>query len=63
MLDGNRFTGAMPTAPPNLSTFTSDLCPNFFTPAPSAAWDAATGDTPWYSDCNTDVIFFDGFQD
>jgi hypothetical protein len=61
-LDGNRLTGAVPPAPPRLSGFVSDLCPNRLAPTPSPAWDAATGDKPWYRDCDTDRIFVDGFE-
>ena len=62
-VDGNRLTGTAPAAPPNLGGYLSDLCPNRLAPTPSAAWDAATGDTPWYRNCDTDTIFVDGFDE
>ena len=50
----NRLTGKLPAVPtPNNSLlgFSSTLCPNYFDHTPDPAWDAATGITPWYSDC------------
>jgi Leucine-rich repeat (LRR) protein len=40
------------------------LCPNNLDHVESAAWDAATGVTPWYRDCtgSVDVIYSDGFD-
>jgi hypothetical protein len=38
------------------------LCPNFLEATPNAGWDAATGVTPWYRDCDTQKIFSDGFE-
>lgn len=41
------------------------LCPNNLDLVESAAWDAATGVTPWYRDCteSVDVIYANGFDD
>jgi hypothetical protein len=48
----NRLSGALPAPPgPNLPDGGAALCPNQFAPTPSADWDAATGQTPWYTDC------------
>jgi Divergent InlB B-repeat domain len=49
----NQLTGAPPAiaAPSALRAGGSTLCPNLLTPAANAAWDAATGDTPWSRDC------------
>lgn len=51
-VDTNQLTGAVPTAPPALGASGSSLCPNNqFTVSVSAAWDAATGTTPWSDGC------------
>lgn len=49
----NQLTGAPPALPvPNgLIRGNSYLCPNYLDPVPSAEWDAATGNTPWYQNC------------
>jgi len=49
----NRLTGNMPPvpSPSALSAGGSALCPNFLNPTPDAAWDIATGVTPWYGSC------------
>jgi hypothetical protein len=49
---GNQLTGAVPAPPPNLAPGESQLCPNQLTPSVSAAWDTATGQTPWSAQCN-----------
>lgn len=50
----NALTGAAPAVPSPvnlLSAGGSRLCPNALTPSVSAAWDAATGSTPWSVGC------------
>ena len=47
----NQLSGPLPPAPSGLEAYHSSLCPNALTPAPDAAWDAATGVSPWYSTC------------
>ena len=53
----NRLVGPPPTIPSPSSLWRSGsgLCPNSLTPVANAAWDAATGDTPWYSACQSPV--------
>jgi hypothetical protein len=59
---GNQLDGTLPTAPAGLHAGASSLCVNYL-PGSSyiddAAWDAATGITPWYAPCN--AIFASGF--
>jgi hypothetical protein len=53
---GNNFlSGAIPAvpSPDNLIDSLSSLCPNSLTPTPDPAWDAATGEQPWYSTCTS----------
>ncbi len=51
----NRLSGNIPSVPgagvllPGLST----LCPNNLVPTTNEGWDAATGETPWYSTCSS----------
>ena len=48
----NQLSGALPAAPASLIAGLSSLCPgNSFTQTPSAAWDTATGNSPWYTGC------------
>ncbi|MBL0165436.1 MAG: hypothetical protein IPP82_17785 [Xanthomonadales bacterium] len=58
----NQLRGDVPGVPsPNaLNPGSSTLCPNALIHTPNADWDAATGQTPWYQDC--DSIFSDGFD-
>ena len=57
----NQISGQLPAAPASLIAGGSSLCPNALTQTPDPAWDAATGETPWYSAC-TDSIFNNGFE-
>jgi hypothetical protein len=52
----NRLAGAIPAVPTpdNLESGLSSLCPNALTQTQDPAWDAATGQTPWYSTCASD---------
>ncbi|MEP7351927.1 MAG: hypothetical protein ABI824_01715 [Acidobacteriota bacterium] len=52
-LSNNQLTGPVPPAPPGLYPNFSALCPNHLTPSVDAAWDKATGSTPWSAGCNT----------
>lgn len=65
-INGNQLSGDAPDAqsPNGLIPSGSSLCPNALNPIPSAAWDFATGQTPWYLDCFElpDLIFIDGFD-
>jgi Divergent InlB B-repeat domain/IPTL-CTERM motif len=54
----NQLTGAVPTAPATLNAGESTLCPNQLTPSVSAAWDAATGQTPWSFLCGGSGVSF-----
>lgn len=47
----NQLTGAVPVPPATLTAGNSSLCPNNLTPSASAAWDTATGSTPWHATC------------
>jgi Leucine-rich repeat (LRR) protein len=53
----NQLTGVVPAAPPGLDAGDSTLCPNFLTPSGSAAWDIATGSTPWSAQCTAAMTF------
>jgi hypothetical protein len=50
----NQLSGPLPAVPSpnNLTASQSELCPNAFTVSADAAWDAATGVTPWSRDCS-----------
>jgi ethanolamine utilization microcompartment shell protein EutS len=52
-VQNNRLTGNVPSVPiPNgLTPGHSVLCPNFLNHTPDSDWDAATGQTPWYTNC------------
>jgi hypothetical protein len=70
-IGGNRLSGAVPDPPlpNNLAPGGSRLCTglgpgaNLFAATPSAAWDTATGTTPWFLDCDTETIFADGYDE
>lgn len=47
----NRITGPVPPALPSLLQNGSSLCPNHLARNDDAAWDVATGTTPWHSAC------------
>ena len=49
----NRLTGDVPSvpSPDALVAGQSGLCPNLLNQTPDPAWDAATGVTPWYTNC------------
>jgi hypothetical protein len=50
-VDANQLTGAIPAAVASLGAGFSSLCPNFLTVSVDAAWDTATGITPWSNGC------------
>ena len=54
-VSNNRLTGNVPSvpSPSTLVAGGSKLCPNFLNHAPDPAWDTATGQTPWYTNCDT----------
>lgn len=54
LVTNNQLSGALPSVPSpnNLTAGNSQLCPNAFTVSADAAWDAATGVTPWSRDCS-----------
>ena len=58
-VDNNQLTGDPPSVPsPNaLLPGDSSLCPNNLNNIASADWDAATGITPWYSQCTHGVTY------
>lgn len=50
----NLLSGPIPAVPSPTNALTADgssVCPNKLVPSADAAWDAATGSTPWYSAC------------
>lgn len=51
-VENNQLTGPLPAPPAALVADASALCPNQLTPSTSAAWDKATGSTPWYAACS-----------
>jgi hypothetical protein len=68
---GNQLSGSapVPPSPNNLMPGMSGLCTylqpevaNRLAPIPDAAWDAATGDAPWYVHCDIKTIFEFGFE-
>jgi hypothetical protein len=68
VVGGNQLTGLVPAAPPNGSQ--AQLCPNRFTivsqPTIDPAWDAATGNTPWwatpFATNSCDELFYGDFE-
>jgi len=66
----NLLTGAVPPAPSSLQLGDSSLCSNPLDTTPSAdpaidaAWDQATGLTPWWSAFKSqcDILFRDSFE-
>ncbi|MBK9443489.1 MAG: IPTL-CTERM sorting domain-containing protein [Comamonadaceae bacterium] len=54
-INNNLLTGNIPAVPvPNaLVAGSSSLCPSGLNPVPNAAWDTATGVTPWYTNCSS----------
>jgi hypothetical protein len=62
-ISANRFTDRMPDPPNPTELFYGavNLCPNFFAPIDNAEWDELHGSTLWYSSCDTDTIFQNGF--
>ncbi len=56
----NQLSGPLPAAPASLVAGSSALCPNSLTPSVNAAWDTATGSTPWTSGCNAPISINSG---
>ncbi len=54
---GNQLTGNVPAvpSPSALRPNDSELCPNQLTPSVDAAWDVATGSTPWSAACTAAI--------
>jgi Leucine rich repeat N-terminal domain len=50
-VSGNQLTGPIPAPPASLLAGQSSLCPNPLAIGINAAWDAATGSTPWSAAC------------
>src|SRR6185369_940759 len=48
----NNLTGDVPAAPASLIAGGSSLCDNPLNHTPDPAWDAATGNSPWYANCS-----------
>jgi Leucine-rich repeat (LRR) protein len=51
LVSGNQLSGSLPAPPLSLARGLSELCPNQFTPDPSAAWDTATVGALWSTGC------------
>jgi Leucine-rich repeat (LRR) protein len=62
----NKLTGSVPDAPSGLAGGESGLCPNSLIMSGGAAWDAATGYSPWWATPDStnqcDDMFTDGFD-
>jgi len=58
-LESNQLIGPPPAVPnpSNLVSAGSSLCPNRLTPVIDTAWDAATGDSPWYYACQPRTLY------
>ena len=56
----NQLTGNVPAAPSPSALVAggSYLCPNGLNHTEDAAWDVATGVSPWYTNCATREVFF-----
>lgn len=50
-IDHNNLSGFLPPPPSSMTASASTLCPNSLDRVASAAWDNATGISPWYRDC------------
>lgn len=63
-IENNLLGGGLPAPPAGLDPGASRVCPNAFTATPSAAWDAATGEVPWYLQCGPlpDPVYASGFD-
>jgi hypothetical protein len=64
---GNQLTGRVPPAPSSLTPGRTFLCPNpldLTATANDAAWNTATGNTPWWGPAGEgcDSIFKDGYE-
>ncbi len=61
-VNNNSLTGPVPAVPsPNsLVAGGSSLCPNNLDQTASSAWDAATGQTPWYARCGAQAPNYQG---
>ena len=57
-IEVNQLNGTAPVVPtPNaLLASQSNLCPNGLDQTPDPAWDAATGQVPWYTSCGLPVV-------
>lgn len=70
VVDYNRLSGAVPGPPATLTAFSAALCPNLLDTTPSAdpaidaAWNNATGLTPWWSayQSRCDIVFRSGLE-
>jgi hypothetical protein len=53
-INDNQLTGPIPSATglALLRAAGSSLCPNYLNRTPDPAWDVATGQTPWYTNCS-----------
>ncbi len=54
IVSNNQLTGFLPPVPNPTNALvagSSSICPNPLTLATNAAWDAATGSTPWFNNC------------
>ncbi len=61
-VDGNQLTGNPPAvpSPDALVAGGSSLCPNSLNATADSAWDAATGQTPWYTQCLASTANYQG---
>lgn len=55
----NQLSGSLPSVPSPTNSLVaggSQLCPNNLSHTADAAWDAATGETPWYTNCGAPPV-------
>jgi hypothetical protein len=59
-VQNNQLTGNAPSvpSPDALAAGGSNLCPNYLNQTADPAWDAATGQTPWYTNCSAANMTF-----
>ena len=58
-VNNNQLSGNVPAVPAPTNALVaggSGLCPNYLNHTADAAWDAATGSTPWYAQCTAAPI-------
>ena len=57
-VNNNHLTGNVPSLPSPNVLYNSSLCPNYLNKTANSAWDAATGVTPWYTNCTPAITTY-----